>query len=206
MLHGAQSQCVNGHCPTIFPVLGSLAASFNATLWRAVGDVISTEMRALNNLHVGRADCPLSMVGTNGWGPNVNLRRDERWGRSLEVPSEDPMVAGTLGASMIQGLQQGMLNNDSQYVKLLASVKHFTAYSMEDSDGKTRFGFDPQISLRDMAESYLPAFQAAIVNGGYYDLTVVVCSLVSLGVLGMMCSYTSINGTAMCESARWQAS
>ena len=43
-----------------------------------MGAAISTEMRALNNLHVGRRDCPASAVGVNGWGPNVNLVRDPR--------------------------------------------------------------------------------------------------------------------------------
>ena len=185
ILHGAQSRCLNGSCPTIFPVLASTTSSFNTSMWHEVGSAISTEMRALNNLHVGRSNCPTSMIGTNGWGPNVNLARDPRWGRVLEVGSEDPYVSGVLGASMIRGLQEG---EDSKYVKLLATIKHFTAYSMEGSDGQSRHGFDPNISLRDMAESYLPAFKAAIVDGK---------------ALGMMCSYTSINGTAMCESEEW---
>ena len=127
-----------------------------------------------------------------------------RWGRNIEVPSEDPFLAGQLGAAMVRGLQgsaqdseyviiitQKITNNNNntnndikitiaitnnmfRFVKLLASIKHFTAYSLENSDGHNRFGFNPNISLRDMAESYLPAFKATIVQGG---------------VLGMMCSY-----------------
>ena len=45
ILHGAQSMCLNGSCPTIFPVLVSLASSFNESAFRAVGSAISTEMR-----------------------------------------------------------------------------------------------------------------------------------------------------------------
>ena len=185
ILHGAQSMCIDGHCPTIFPVLANLAAGFNASTWRDVGAAISTEMRAANNMHVGRTDCPTSAAGTNGWGPNVNLVRDPRWGRNIEVGSECPFVSGALGAAMIQGLQA---TGDSEYVKLLASIKHFSVYSMESSDGANRSGFDPTVAKRDMSESYLPAFKAAIVDGG---------------CLGMMCSYTSVNGTPFCESAQW---
>ena len=138
----------------------------------------------------------------------MNVNRDPRWGRNIEVPSEDPYLSGRVGVEMVRGIQEGD-DDDGRggvgdeevtvgsgggggggkgFVKLLASIKHFTAYSMENSDGKNRLGFDPTISLRDMSESYLPAFKAAIVEGG---------------VLGMMCSYTSINGTALCESQTW---
>eukprot|EP00937_MAST-01D_sp_MAST-1D-sp2_P007480 g7480.t1 len=215
-LHGAQSMCVDDACPTIFPVLAALGSSFNDTLWRAVGSAIATEMRVANNLHVGRTDCPNSGVGLNGWGPNVNLQRDPRWGRALEVPSEDPLLAGALGAAMVRGLQRGEGEGEcegecegegegngngngngngtsARYGKLLASIKHFTVYSMESSDGASRQGFDPTVSLRDMGESYLPAFRAAMrpesEGGG--------------GALGAMCSYTALNGTAICESALW---
>jgi beta-glucosidase-like glycosyl hydrolase len=43
--------------------------------------------------------------------------------------------------------------------------------------------------LTFLARSYLPAYRIGIVEGG---------------ALGMMCSYTTVNGTAMCESAEWQ--
>jgi beta-glucosidase-like glycosyl hydrolase len=200
ILHGAQARCRLGACPTIFPVLASQAASFNASAWHAVGDAISTEVRAANNLHIGRTDCALSVLGANGWGPNVNLVRDPRWGRNIEVGSECPYVSGRLGAALIQGIQGSALgtpvdvgaaadtSNASNHVKLLASIKHFSVYSMEGSGGASRQGFDPNVTLRDMAESYLPAFRAAIRDGG---------------ALGMMCSYTSVNGTAFCESGQW---
>ena len=93
---------------------------------------------------------------------------------------------------MIQGIQGSPLGTPigptDTNVKLLASIKHFSVYSMEGSDGASRQGFDPNTTLRDMAESYLPAFRAAISEGG---------------ALGMMCSYTSVNGTAFCESKQW---
>ena len=84
---------------------------------------------------------------------------------------------------MTRGIQEG---NDTRYVKLLGALKHFTAYSMEHSDGSDRMGFSPTISKHDMADSYLPAYRIGITEGKS---------------LGMMCSYTTVNQTAMCESA-----
>jgi beta-glucosidase-like glycosyl hydrolase len=144
-------------------------------------------MRALNNARIGRKDCPASFVGVSGWGPNINIQRDPRWGRSLEVPTEDPYLAGQLGAQWTNGVQ-GEGEDPNGYVKILGSLKHFSVYSLENSDGQNRFGFNPTVALRDMGESYLPAFKAGIVEGKAH---------------GMMCSYTSVNGTAFCESETW---
>ena len=67
-------------------MLACAASSFNRSAWRAMGAAISTEMRAANNAN-GRVASVLphepppqhtSLVGLNGWGPNVNLNRDPR--------------------------------------------------------------------------------------------------------------------------------
>ena len=73
--------------------------------------------------------------------------------RELEVPTEDPTLAGKLAAEMTRGIQEG---DDPKYVKLLGALKHFTVYSMEHSDGQDRGGFSPNISKHDMGDSYLP--------------------------------------------------
>lgn len=186
ILHGAGIACIDSHCPTILPVLANAAASFNRSAWHGMGAVISTEMRAANNANGITRPGSTDPVGVNGWGPNINLLRDPRWGRALEVPTEDPRLAGHLAAAMTHGIQEG---EDPRYVKLLGALKHFTVYSMEHSDGSDRGGFSPTISKHDMADSYLPAYQIGIQQGKS---------------LGMMCSYTTVNGTAMCESHQWQ--
>ena len=75
-LHGVQSggsNSVDGkqHSPTSFPSAITAAASFNASLFFAIGSAIGTEARALGN--VGEAD------GWTFWSPNLNVFRDPRW-------------------------------------------------------------------------------------------------------------------------------
>ena len=53
----------------------NMGASFNKTSWRLKGDVIGTEMRALNNLGWVRSG---DQLGLTGYGPNINLARDRK--------------------------------------------------------------------------------------------------------------------------------
>jgi beta-glucosidase-like glycosyl hydrolase len=207
--HGAGTACfqdVHGawHCPTIFPTLSIVGASFNESLFYHVGSVIGREMRAANNAGATRARHarpgePLAAanlpIGVNGWGPNLNLQRDPRWGRNSEVPSEDSYLAGKVGGAMTRGIQQ--LDSNGKFVLLLGALKHVTAYSLENWEDDTggpnhgrkysRFGFDGIVSRRDLAENYLEQYRLAISEGN---------------ALGMMCSYSAINGTASCENAK----
>ena len=75
------------NCPTSFPAAISTAAAFNTSLFRAVGEAIGTEARALSN--VGAAD------GWTFWSPNVNIYRDPRWGRGQETPGGKGLTAHT---------------------------------------------------------------------------------------------------------------
>ena len=207
-LHGAGIEClVDGaktHCPTIFPTLNLLGGSFNDSLMQAVGKVIGTEMRAGNNAgarrgrHLprpGEVNANPS-IGVNGWGPNINIARDPRWGRNMEVPSEDSFLAGKVGAAMTRGIQgQGDRTVTNKYVLLLGALKHVTGYSLEnwvdDTGGPrngskyNRMGFDANISRHDLAETYLEQYRIALTESE---------------PLGMMCSYTAINGSASCEN------
>jgi hypothetical protein len=84
-------------CSTNYPGPPGLGASFNRSLWRAKGHAMGEEMRAFNNLRWYRAtgDAPHSLIGLNGYGPNLNIARDPRYGRISEVPGEDPFLTGT---------------------------------------------------------------------------------------------------------------
>jgi len=137
-LHGVVSHCYkNETCPTSFPHALAAAASFNRSLWRAIGDGISTEARALNNL--GTADdigagpyAPLLL-----WAPNLNPYRDPRWGRGQETPGEDPFLASEYGVEFITGLQWGKEAVGSQHMKAVSIVKHSFAYDLEGNHGPT---------------------------------------------------------------------
>ena len=95
-LHGVSTGCVTVAgavlCPTLFPNAQMLGASFNRSLWRAVGSTIGDEMRALQNVQ-GRPS------GFSCWSPNLNIARDPRWGRAQEVRRGAPGVASHPGAS-----------------------------------------------------------------------------------------------------------
>lgn len=72
---GAGGICVaEGKCQSTFPAAAGLAASFNRTVWRTKGEIISTELRALNNIGGMRMGGPNDYIGLNGWGPNINVR------------------------------------------------------------------------------------------------------------------------------------
>ena len=71
-VHGVAWGCTpGGLCPTLFPNGGALGASFNRSLWRAVGSTIGDEQRALANLN-GQPS------GYSCWSPQINLARDVR--------------------------------------------------------------------------------------------------------------------------------
>lgn len=179
---GAGGTCIAKHkCPTNFPGPTGLAASFNRTLWRTKGAITATEQRAFNNLGTTRLfGAP---VGLTGFGPNVNLARDPRFGRVSELPGEDPVLSGAYAAEMVRGMQRG---EDARYIKVAAALKHFDAYSVEDGRGYRFYN----ILLFDLFDSYLPQFATGfrVDNRGG-------------GALATMCSYVGVNGAPMCANA-----
>ena len=74
--------CVSrDRCPTTFPGPLGVAASFNRSLWTRKGEVLGTELRALSNAGWHRG-VVADRVGLTAFGPNINLARDPRWGRT----------------------------------------------------------------------------------------------------------------------------
>jgi hypothetical protein len=65
---GAGGICLEpGRCQSTFPGPTGLAASFNRSVWRSKGEVISTELRVMNNLGGMRGGGPNDYIGLNGW-------------------------------------------------------------------------------------------------------------------------------------------
>ena len=173
-----------GQCATTYAGPTGLAAAFNTTMWRMKGELISDEFRAMNNIGwhrcVGASDVKQALIGLTGFGPNINIMRDPRWGRNSEVPSEDPFLAGEYAHHYVRGGQTG---EDMRYTKVAMSLKHFADYSVEAN----REGFAPNVSMHDQWETFLPQFQRGMdVDGG--------------NATGVMCSYASPNGIPACAN------
>ena len=169
-IHGVQSSCVELQgggvvCPTSFPNPINLGFTFNDTLAFDMGAIVATETRALWLLGATEFDpwSGLPPIGLDVWSPNINLGRDPRWGRNCEVPSESPLMNGAFGSSYTRGVQTG---EDPAYLKVAVTLKHWDAYSLEDSDGFTRHNFNAVVSNFSLADSYWPAFQRSVEEGG----------------------------------------
>ncbi|XP_028788780.1 beta-D-xylosidase 1 [Neltuma alba] len=156
---------------TSFPQVITTAASFNQSLWREIGRVVSDEARAMYNG---------GMAGLTYWSPNVNIFRDPRWGRGQETPGEDPIVASKYAANYVRGLQGDGAGNR---LKVAACCKHYTAYDLDNWKGIDRFHFNAKVSKQDLADTYDVPFRACVVDGG---------------VASVMCSYNQVNGKPTC--------
>lgn len=140
------------------PSNSALASSWNPALARKMGYVLSTEARGRGK------DVILA--------PGINIKRDPRCGRNFEYMSEDPVLTKAMAVPFIQGVQE----ND-----VAACVKHFAANVQETG----RLVVDETIDERTLYELYLPAFKAAVQEGGAYSI---------------MGAYNKINGEYCCES------
>eukprot|EP01062_Namystynia_karyoxenos_P013270 TRINITY_DN1478_c0_g1_i1.p1 TRINITY_DN1478_c0_g1~~TRINITY_DN1478_c0_g1_i1.p1 ORF type:complete len:869 (+),score=260.55 TRINITY_DN1478_c0_g1_i1:64-2607(+) len=164
-------------CATTFIGPMGIGASFNRTSWRLKGEVLGTEMRAFQNAgwHRGNAGDHIALTG---FGPNINVARDPRFGRSSELPGEDPFLSGTYAKHMVQGMQE---EDSKGHPKMLAYLKHFTAYSRETDRGHDTYN----ISMHDLHETYLAQYRIAFIEGK---------------ATGAMCSYDAENGRPSCAN------
>jgi len=174
---GLHGDARNGHA-TVFPQAIGLAASWDAPLLEAVGTAISVEARAKFNA-VGAGKTHARYQGLTIWSPNINIDRDPRWGRGQETYGEDPYLTGRLAVAFVRGIQ----GDDPRHPRAIATPKHFVAHSGPEPG---RDSFDAKVTPHDLEDSYLPAFRAAIVEGGAGSL---------------MCSYNALNGVPMCANA-----
>ena len=150
--------CVSeGKCATTFSGPLGMAASFNRTSWRLKGSVMGSEMRAFNNLGWHRGNVG-DQVTLTAYGPNINIARDPRFGRTSELPGEDPFLNGKYAVEMVSGMQ---FKDDKGYPKVLAYLKHLTAYSTETNRGHDSYN----ISQHDLFETYLAQYEMAFVDG-----------------------------------------
>ncbi len=171
-LHGVARSGV----ATVFPQSIGLAATFDQDLVFRIGTAISDEARAMHNESVAKG-YRLQYGGLTFWTPNINIFRDPRWGRGQETYGEDPYLTSVLGVALVKGLQ----GDHHRYLKTAACAKHFAVHSGPE---ELRHEFNALASLKDMHETYLPAFKA----------------LVDAGVESVMCAYNRTNDEPCCAS------
>jgi beta-glucosidase len=172
-LHGVARSGV----ATIFPQAIGLAATFDDSLAFIEASAISDEARAMYNAAI-RKGYRLQYEGLSFWTPNINIFRDPRWGRGQETYGEDPFLTSRMGVAFVKGLQ----GNNPKYLKTAACAKHFAVHSGPE---KLRHVFNAQPSMKDLWETYLPAFKA----------------LVDAKVEAVMCAYNRTDGEPCCGNS-----
>src|SRR5690554_3517854 len=173
-LHGY----ANNDSVTVFPQNIGMAASFNDELVFQIFDAVSDEGRAKYHHAMRRGETNRRFLSLSVWTPNVNIFRDPRWGRGQETYGEDPYLTSRLGVAFVEGLQ----GDDDRYMKAVVCAKHFAVHSGPES---LRHSFDAEASLKDMYETYLPAFRALVMEAD---------------VEAVMGAYNRTNGEPCCGS------
>ena len=154
-----QAGWTNDSC-TAFPALVNLAATWDRELSRLYGDCIGQEAKYREK------DILL--------GPGINMGRTPLNGRTFEYMGEDPYLAGQLVVPYIQGVQAN---------GVAACVKHFAVNNQETKRTSTNSIVDD----RTLYEIYLPAFKAAVQEGGAWAI---------------MGSYNLYNGQFNCHNKK----
>ncbi len=144
---------------TVFPSLSALASTWDPDLARRFGEAMGAEAR----------DRGKDMV----LGPGVNIARTPLCGRNWEYLGEDPCLAARFAVPIVQGMQSK---------DVAACVKHFAVNGQE----RNRQGVDERPDERTLREIYLPAFEAAVKEGG---------------ALTVMNAYNKLNGTFCSHNA-----
>ena len=141
-----------------YPTAASLASSFDRDVMRQLGEALGQECQAEN----------VAML----LGPGLNIKRSPLCGRNFEYFSEDPYLAGEMGASYVKALQSK---------GVAACAKHFACNNQETR----RMSGSSQVDERTLHEIYLPAFEAVVKNGKARSL---------------MCAYNAVNGEFCAEN------
>lgn len=161
---------------TMFPQAIGMAASFDTELLGETAACIGKEAK-IKHLCASQWEDRSSYKGLTMWSPNINIFRDPRWGRGHETYGEDPYLTSRMGVSFIQGLQG---SDDAPLCD--ATAKHFAVHSGPEN---LRHTFNAEVSKKDLALTYLPAFETAVREGHVH---------------AVMGAYNRVNGEAACAS------
>ena len=137
-----QAGWTNDSC-VAFPALTCLAATWSEEMSALYGKSIGEEARYREK------DVLL--------GPGVNIYRTPLNGRNFEYMGEDPYLASRMVVPYIQEVQKN---------GVAVCVKHFALNNQES----LRHQYDAIIDDRTLNEIYLPAFKAAVQEGGAWSI------------------------------------
>ena len=149
-LHGAAREGT----ATMFPQSIGLASTFDPELVGEVGRAVGKEARIKYEQYSSHGVRDL-FKGLSLYSPNINIFRDPRWGRGQETYGEDPWLTSRMGVRYIRGLQ----GDDPDYLLTAACAKHYAVHSGPEP---IRHEFNAVVSAKDLHETYLPAFEAAV--------------------------------------------
>lgn len=144
---------------TVFPIPLAEASAFDPALWEETARLAALEATA--------SGIDLTFA------PMLDIGRDPRWGRIAEGPGEDPRVGAAFADAKVRGFRAG---------GLAGTAKHFVAYGASTA-GRDYAPVD--VSDRELAEIYLPPFQAAV----------------EAGVAAVMPAFTDLAGVPMTANA-----
>jgi beta-glucosidase len=153
---------------TQFPQPPGMGDSWDPALVRQAGGVEGYEARFITQ--TAKYDRQILM----DWGPQSDLARDPRWGRSEEVYGEDPFFNGTMAIAFSKGLE----GDDPKYWQASPLLKHFLANENENLRDRSTSDFDERLFW----EYYSVPFRMAFLDGG---------------AKAVMASYNGWNGTPM---------
>jgi beta-glucosidase len=162
---------------TNFPQVIGMAATWDTDLVHHMAQTISTEARAKYNEAMRENDHE-RFFGLTFWAPNINIFRDPRWGRGQETYGEDPFLTGRMAVAFVTGMQ----GDDSNYLKVVSTPKHYAVHSGPEP---LRHRFNVDVSPHDLEDTYLPAFRAAVTEAHAQSV---------------MCAYNAIDGTPACAN------
>ncbi len=145
---------------TCFPTAVTTASSWDPSLLEEIGSALADECKAYQV--------------TTVLGPGVNIKRSPLCGRNFEYISEDPHLAGRMGAAFVHGVQKEGVG---------VSLKHFCANNQEH----IRMCIDTIVDERALREIYLSPFEYIVKTEQPTTI---------------MSSYNKLNGTYVGESKR----
>ena len=161
---------LHGYCgrgSTTFPVPIGNATTWDTTLMYNIGKAIATETRA-HGVHFLL-------------GPNLDLARDPRWGRTEETFGEDTYLSARMAVNLIKGMQGNSLKDNNA---VAAEPKHFGVHGIPESGSNTGPAF---IGEREARSTHLYIFEKAVTEAN---------------ARGIMAAYNDIDGVP-CISSEW---